>query len=118
MPKLDQTRSYGTVYGHAHASFEQNNALFDAAGNPLSGDQLRSTIPDANEGSSPALSAEATFLLNTLVGGPILQTTVKRESEGVDLVWSDVLTAAAEMGILKFKAPKGNANMWRLPEEN
>lgn len=111
--KLDTNKSYGTVYGHINASYEQNGVLFDAAGNSLSGDKLKSTIPDNDEGK---LTDEKTFLLNILVGGAVLQSNIKTQSEEVGLIWSEILTTAADMKITKTKV-KGGGTLWRLPAE-
>ena len=111
--KLDQNRPYGQIWGHPEAQFEQDGKLYDSMGEAISKERLTRAAKEPDE----ELTDAKTFLLNILIGGPMLQGNIKRESEDANLVWSDVQDAANELKIHKFKngAPPRNL-MWRLPE--
>lgn len=114
--KLDKSKDYGTVYGHLHASYEQGGVLFDAVGEQLSADRMSSTQPATEHMLELTESSEATFLRNILAGGPVMRSNIKRESEALELVWSDVQNTAAELGVSQYK--KGIQIMWQLQEDN
>lgn len=111
--KLDQSKPYGQIWGHPEAQYEQGGQLFDSMGEALSQDKLARATSAPDE----ELTDAKTFLLNLLIGGPMLQGNIKRESEDANLVWSDVQNTANELKIFKYKngAPPRNL-MWRLPE--
>lgn len=114
--KFDPTKNHGTVWGHAEAAFEQNGILYDALGEPLVAPEPGSPILKKGVSEKKDLRPEELFLVKILAGGPVMQANIKKDSEKEDLVWTDVLSAAVDMGIKKFK--QGSANMWKLPEES
>ena len=118
--KFDPSKPHAMVYGHPEALYEQNGVLYGGDNNPVEDNEGRlDSAPKASKkAAAPATKDKQgddpieVFLSDLLEGGPILQMNVKKESEKKDFVWSDVLSAAAKMGIHKYKS--GIANMWRL----
>lgn len=111
--KFDSTKPYGQIWGHPDAQYEQDGQLFDSSGDPLSMEKMAKTRKLDDE-----ITDATTFLLNILIGGPVLQGNIKRESEDYNLVWSDVLNAANELKIHKYKNGSPPRNLiWRLPED-
>ena len=123
--KFDPTKPHGMVYGHPEALYMQTNQLYGGDGLPLddSGQETKpkqalktvkaaKAISDEPEASKQASNA-VEFLANLLEGGPVLQVNVKREAEGADIPWADMLSASAEMSIEKIR--KGPLVQWKLP---
>lgn len=120
--KLNRTRPYGTITGHASACFEQNGVLFDGAG-----EQLAEYTPASKKpGPKPkepafetlndkALANACAFLQNLLKGGPLDKSVVFKEADGNNQHWDTVKLAFEE---IKGKASKrGQSTMWALNYE-
>lgn len=110
--KMDFKKSYGTVYGHHSAAYEQDSKLYDGGGNLISEE---ADAPKEVEESEAEEGAAELFLHALLEGGPILQTNIKKESELKELNWQEVLNAAIKMDVVKYK--QGLANVWKLNPE-
>ena len=111
---FNPNRPYGTVVGHAYASFEQDGVLYDIEGEPLGGGpeiieaaQTRAAIP--------APSDALTFLRDLLSGGPVDKSAVYREVELQKQNWDDVRSAFLALSGSSYKL-KGTT-YWRLPSE-
>lgn len=119
--KLNKSRPYGTIAGHAMASYEQDGVLFDA-----SGEQLAEYTPPKKTGPKPkepvfatlnerAVANAGEFLKNILREGPMDKSIVFKEAENNNQHWDTVKLAFAE---LKGKTSKlGNATLWALNYE-
>lgn len=113
--KFDPLKEHGVVYNHPEAQYVQNDILYDGVGNPIGSMGEDVQIQKQVVKAEGPISQEETFLLKILSGGPIAQSNIKKESEDAGLIWADVLTASAEMGIIKFK--QGTTNTWKLGAE-
>jgi len=123
--KFDHTKNHGIVYGHSEAIYEQDGVLYGGNGVPISetGQEIKpkqalktvkaaKAMPSSPESLEQASNA-AEFLAKLLEGGPVLQVNVKREAEGVNIPWADVLSTSADMNIEKIK--NGALVQWKLP---
>ena len=108
--KFDASKPHGVVTGHAEAMYEQDGVLYDGVGEPLI---PKEEPPKEEQQESKQESKEAVFLKNLLDGTQMAQKTIKQESDELGLIWDDVRTAAADMGMNIFK--QGSANIWKLP---
>lgn len=117
MTKLDRTKSFGIVCGHAYAAFEQDGLLFDGAGElagtPKTVAADERVVKDSIIQTDALVSATA-FLLNILKEGAVTKAVVYKEAGNNNQVWESVHTAAIDMGIHKLNF-KG-AETWKLPE--
>ena len=113
--KLDKTRPYGTITGHAIACFEQDGVLFDGAGYAIEEGEVAKKDPKIEEIIETAeVSSAETFLKNILSGGPLSKSVVYQTSQNNNQLWQDINAAAVKMNILKFQF-KGQET-WKLPD--
>ena len=110
--RLDFNKSYGVVGGHPSAMYVQNGVLFNGAG-----EAIEEQINEVKDSDVKESSHIQEFLEKILSGGPIVQTTVKKESENQGFIWSEVLSTAAEIGVVKFKSTNQLHNLWKLKEQ-
>jgi hypothetical protein len=110
--KLDESKPYGTVTGHATASFEQNGKLFG-------GDKMSLTDEEASRSTdeviqTPELTSAQAFLKHILKEQPLQKNIVYKTSQENNQLWQNIVQAAQEMEIIKFSF-KGTET-WKLPE--
>lgn len=108
---LDRTKEFGTVTGHAQASFEQGGILFDSEGCVLSKERKADVKNVDAQRDIGAESAES-FLFNVLNGGPMSRDNIIKEAENYSQNWDAVKTAANKMNIRRY--PQGKSQMWKL----
>jgi len=108
--KLDKTKPYATVVGHARARYEQGNALFDAEGILIKGSFGVNDHVIATDDVDGAYA----FLTHVLRGGPLSKSQLFKIAEDNNQPWAAVTKAADAIGIVKFTYNK--AAMWKLPE--
>jgi len=126
--KLDTKRSYGTVFNHDQIAYVQDGMCFDASGEFVKQDTVKSVVKQVVEKpikksskkvqptKTDKVNLDATsFLEDILSENPLSQSVIKKQSEAVGLIWADINQAAAELGIHKYK--QGNINMWKLGEK-
>lgn len=113
---IDFTKSYGTIWGHPWARFEQGGTLYDGAGKSYAEQGDRQEI--AEEGyHDPAANVENAreFLTRILAEGPMNRNEIFKEAENMALPWANVKNAAAEMKLSCYKIRENT--FWRLPIE-
>jgi hypothetical protein len=121
--KLDTTRSYGHVFGHESASYEQDGKLFSGDKCELATEPAKRTVPvkakvqEVAEAPQPMPKAQA-FLLNLLNDTAMSKTNVVKESTIVDLSWDDVQEAAHELGVVTYKMGKSKIEMWKFTDDS
>lgn len=116
MQKLDTTKSFGTIYGHPDAAYVQNEKMFDLQGNEVGAVEEEEALSEpefvGEENSEKEGHPVEKWLTECLHDTVKSQAAVKRESEDAKILWDDVLTAAANMDVEKFK--KGVVLNWKL----
>ena len=107
MKTIDLEKSYGTIYNHSIAQYEQDGVLYGFDLKPLSMEKeiIENKPPEEIED----------YLKELLAGGAILQSNIKKESEMMGFNWFDVQNAGLKLNVTKYKV--GVANMWKLPGE-
>ena len=104
--KLDTKRPYGTVYGHAEASYEQDGKLFDGGGDVL---EQTTRIDTVRVDVDPV-----EWLSTLLAGGAVSQPTIVKQADIVGLSWHSVSNAGNKLNVNKYKQPGSNTNYWKL----
>jgi hypothetical protein len=114
---LDKSRPYGTVTGHARASYEQDGTLFDAGGNPLPPPPalMVDYVPADQIIETDEVHSARLFLLNVLNSGPRNKSVVYKAAEENNQSWEDVKKAFTLIGGRTFTFNR--ATMWKLPED-
>jgi hypothetical protein len=104
--KLDTSKTYGTIWGHDKAVYEQQGVLFDGGGNSLEDEEESTPVAAAGEGSIMDHIREA------LSGGPVTQTNLYRESQNEGFNWDQYKSTANEIGVRIYK--QGSLVLWEL----
>jgi hypothetical protein len=110
--KLDRSKSYGVIFGHENAQFEQNGRLFNGAGIAILPDD-----DDSDEANDVELTVENKdpvnqFITVSLAGGPVAQAALYKDAQMQGINWSLVKTEAANIGV-KIEIVKGKP-IWSL----
>lgn len=96
--ELDRSKSYGQIWGHPSATFEQNGQLFDGAGEWIPPEEPE----EGEETVEMEVGAEA-FVREILAGGPVAQAAVYKESQLRELDWDAVKNAAKVLSVAMQK---------------
>lgn len=114
---LDQKKSYGIIYGHPWARYEQGGTLYDGAGKSYAEQSDdRQEIVDSSYNDPQAVTENAReFLTRILAEGPMNRGEVVRAAEQQGLEWNFVKQAAIEMKVNSYKIRENT--FWRMPIE-
>lgn len=103
--KLDMAKPHGTIWGHAHARYEQEGILFTYAGDPID-------APPIGLAESAAVKAipkrnAVQFLRGLLADGalPVLQIRAAAGQAGFG--WRTIQRAKAALGAIAIKDGQG-----------
>lgn len=115
--KLDRTQTYGQIWGHPSAMYEQGGNLFDGAGDPI--DQKKrgkskSKEPEVYDEESQTLEKSKAFLRKLLADSEMSKTNIYREVDQSGQDWESVKNAAPLVGVTVYR--KGTVEMWKLTE--
>lgn len=137
--KLDITKSYAIVAGHASAKFEQDGRLFgpdlmalDVPTTPAEVKEEKKKTQDAalTAAAEPAgktgedlngslvtdkVESAMTFLRTILAENPVDKKVIFSEAEKNNQNWDDVKNASLKLEV-KRTMTKGKPEMWSLPE--
>ena len=120
--KLDMKRTYGHVFGHNQASFEQDGKLFDGGGfellteeKPLPAKKAQPK-PEVEKQPTELMSKEQAFLLNMLTNNAMQKANIVKESTLMELSWDDVQEAASKLGVVSYM--QGKREMWKLTDDS
>jgi hypothetical protein len=113
---FDFTKSYGVIFGHPWARYEQGGTLYDGAGKSYAEQGDRAELAEESY-SDPVAAVENAreFLQRMLTEGPMNRNELFKEAENLGLPWDNVKNAAAEMKLNCYKIRENT--FWRLPIE-
>jgi len=112
MLKLDRSKSFGTIYGHDFAQYEQNGRLYNGAEmlieNPSDNEEAELVGQEVVTDGTPAVE----FIKKSLSGGPVAQAAIYRDAQEQKLNWAVVKSEAADIGV-RIEIIKGKP-IWSL----
>lgn len=133
--KLDLSRSYGTVWGHPGARYEQGGVLYGADGEPLMSaapaPAVQHFVPPASKPAAPEINPDEVIQTNAVESAKMFLTTVLAEktlakadiwaeAEKSNQSWDAVKKAATLLGIesiVKSPGPgKPKQECWLMPK--
>jgi hypothetical protein len=132
MRKLDESKPYGTIWGHATAGYEQDGKLFGFDKVCLEPEKKAETKtkaksdnmapPDGTPDPDKVIETDEVdsakrFLETILANGPLAKATVFGEAQKNNQEWDRVKEAAAILDIRAEKAKGGKPEMWSLPPQ-
>jgi hypothetical protein len=109
--KLDTKRTYGTVFGHEAALYEQDGKLFGGDHKVL-GQEESDPVQEQIEAQKTKPNGPEEFLRTMLQGTSIAKTNVYKEAQVQKQNWDKVLKAVEKIGVQTFML-KG-VEMWKL----
>jgi hypothetical protein len=114
--KLDKSKSYGTVYGHDSAMFQQGDTLFDGAGNPIAPSIKEASKPKGKDAviEHDGVEQAKDFLKNILKQGPLSKSVIFKTANDNNQAWEDVKNAAVSLNINRVQL-KG-METWKLTD--
>lgn len=119
--KLDQTRDYGTIFGHSTEKFEQDGRRYNASGF-LVRSEPAPPKEEASEGKAQstdeaALQEARDFLKSCLSAGALPRESVLRQAENLDVSLESVHEAAKELCRDYSSGKRGEQiRTWKLKE--
>lgn len=113
--KLDKAKPFAQIWGHETALYEQGGTLFDGAGKPIE-EALEADAPPLStpQEDSPKKLTPRGFLTHALSGGPVERARLHTQAGELGVLWNDVLTAAADMGVFKERRGKTLTEVWSI----
>ena len=109
--KLDRSKHFAEIFGHASARYEQDGRLFGPTGSSLD--------PNARPAADLIIQTDAVesarmFLLNILKDGALSKATVYKASEENNQAWDSIKDAFVLLNLVKFQFR--NTETWKLSE--
>lgn len=104
--KLDMSKPHGTIWGHAHARYEQGGTLFNHAGDPIEappGDIVVSAVVKA----IPKRDA-VEFLRALLVNGALPVNQIQAAAVQAGFGWRTIQRAKGAIGAIAIKQGRGS----------
>lgn len=115
--KLDRTQTFGQIWGHPSAMYEQGGNLFDGSGdlvNKKKSSKSKSKEPEISDEESQKMESAKSFLKNILADSEMSKTNIYREVDQAGQDWESVKNAAPLVGVTIYR--KGTVEMWKLTE--
>lgn len=110
---LDFSKSYGVIYGHEWAKYEQGGTLYNAQGQSYDEQSTdREEISEYRPSKATLTENAREWLARQLKEGPMQRDELFKASEQAGYDWANIKDAAQELKVVAYKIRE--ISYWRL----